>query len=56
MLLKFLTSLEGIACIFVSCLVLAGGISELIYFNRLCKNVREGYEDLGNDFDNLGSN
>ena len=45
-MLEFLTSIEGIACIFVSGLILAGGLNELIYFNKTCKRTIKGYEDL----------
>lgn len=50
---EFLTSVEGIACIFVSLLGIAGGINEFIYFNRMCNRTIKGYEDLRKDMNDV---
>jgi len=52
-MLKFLTSVEGIAMIVIIVAIMAGGINELIYFNSTCKRTMKGYEDLAKDFETL---
>ena len=48
-MIKFITTPEGILVMFACILILAGGISELIYFHRLCKSSTKGYDDLAED-------
>ena len=52
-MLKFLTSVEGIAMIVIIVAIMAGAINELIYFNSICKRTMKGYEDLAKDFEKL---
>ena len=44
--MEFLTSIEGISCILVSLLIIAGGINELVYFNKTSKATIKGYKEL----------
>lgn len=45
-MLKFLGSVEGLACIVIIAAIIAGGINEFIYFRSTCKTTIKGYEDI----------
>jgi hypothetical protein len=45
--------IEIILFALVLLLILAGGINELVYFNRLCGSTKQGYDDLRKDIEEL---
>ena len=52
-MLKFLTSVEGLAILTIIGAIMAGGINEYIYFRNICKRTEKGFDDLAKDFDKL---